>query len=46
MKLTKNYSEFYKDLITHPSYLGVLFSFFFDSRFTLETRVVRPYNGN
>jgi sphingolipid delta-4 desaturase len=45
-KLTKNYSEFYKDLITHPSYLGVLFNFFFDSRFTLETRVVRPYKGN
>lgn len=40
-KLTKMAPEFYQPLYQHPSYVGLMWQFFFDPNFTLQTRVVR-----
>jgi sphingolipid delta-4 desaturase len=42
LQLKKRFPEFYDTLISHSSYLKVLFKFIFDSNFTLQSRVVRP----
>jgi len=39
--LTKHAPEFYKPLVNHNSYLGVLRQFIFNPKFTLQTRVTR-----
>jgi len=42
-QLKKRFPLFYTNLISHDSYIGVLYKFIFDPNFTLETRVVRPF---
>eukprot|EP00123_Amoebidium_parasiticum_P013181 comp21814_c0_seq1/m.31075 comp21814_c0_seq1/g.31075 ORF comp21814_c0_seq1/g.31075 comp21814_c0_seq1/m.31075 type:complete len:364 (-) comp21814_c0_seq1:643-1734(-) len=43
--LTKTAPEFYEPLYAHPSYLGLLWNFFTNPNFTLQSRVVRESKG-